>query len=122
VAVAAVATVAAAGGGASLLMWGGPGSLGGEVATCDVRVRLRKDAGHSARVCQAKTTGPSDQRRHGKRRPDSDYHRSASLSFTASNDRALLQRGYLNVLDLGLCSHKAPMPHHSIPPHLQGGP
>jgi inosine-uridine nucleoside N-ribohydrolase len=49
-------------------------------------------------------------------------HGSASLSFTASNDRALLQRGYLNVLDLGLCSHKAPMPHHSIPPHLQGGP
>lgn len=79
---------------------------------------LRKELWTSACRSQA---GPSD--RHSGRQSStlSTTVQPRNLdSFTASNDRALLQHGYLNVLDHGPCSHVAPSIRAFTITHVQG--
>lgn len=75
--------------------------LGGEVATWDTRKNLVVGTNY------AKPGRPRDDRqlRNGSLQPRSSPFNLAS--FTAPNDFAFLQGGYLNVLDHGPCSHLA---------------
>ena len=81
-------------------MWG---SLDAWRGSCDVGHERTLVVGTN----YAKPGRPSNDRqlRNGSLQPRSSPFNLAS--FTASNDRALLQGGYLNVLDHGPCSHVA---------------
>lgn len=96
-------------------MWGSSDMLGGEVATW---VGLEKEPWTSARKRQAKNTARAIDVL-GTEVNDLDHHRCtlAAHFHTASNDRALMHRGYSNAFAVAhaatpamyLCSQPNPM-------------